>query len=264
MPFEELKERQRAMWGAGPFERVEPNLGEMHRATVARLDPRPGERVLDVGCGTGGVAFLAAEVGAEVTGLDLSPVLIETARERAAERGLSLRLEDGDAESLSYADASFDVVCSTVGVMFAPNQEAAAEELARVCRPGGRLGVASWSHDGTGKGLFEVLAPFQPPPAPGPASPFEWGRVEGAERLLGAAFELEYEQLDAPLTGPSAEAVWETFSTSFGPITTLAGSLEPERREELHRTFVTWLDEYRVDGGIHQPRSYLLAHGTRR
>ena len=98
----------------------------------------------------------------------------------------------------------------------------------------------------------------------GPGQPFEWGRVEGAERLLGPAFELEYEELDTPLTGPSAEAVWETFSTSFGPITTLAASLEPERREELHRTFVTWLDEYRVDGGIHQPRSYLLAHGTRR
>ena len=264
MPFEELKEKQRFMWGAGPFERIEPNLGAMHRTTVERLAPRPGERWLDVGCGTGGAAFLAAEAGADVTGIDLSPVLIETARERAAERGLTLRLDEGDAESLPYEDASFDVVCSTVGVMFAPNQEAAAAELARVCRPGGHLGVASWSHDGNSKSLHEVIAPFQPPPAPGLPSPFEWGRADGAERLLGTAFDLEFEELDTPLTGLSAEAVWETFSTSFGPVKTLADSLEADRREELHRTFVTWLDDYRVDGGIHQPRSYLLAYGRRR
>ena len=144
-------------------------------------------------------------------------------------------------------------------------RQVAAGELARVCRPGGRLGVASWRPEGTGGSLFRVMAPFQPPPPPGFASPFEWGREEEVERLLGQAFDLEFEELDSPLTGSSAEAVWKTFSTSFGPMKTLAESLAPERRDELRRSFVEWMEEYRLPaGGIHQPRPYLLALGTRR
>lgn len=265
MAFDDLKQKQRTMWGAGPFERIEPNLGEMHAAVVERLGARPGERWLDIGCGAGGAAFLACGAGADVTGLDLSPVLIETARARAAERGLDLRLDAGDAESLPYADASFDVVCSTVGVMFAPNQEAAAAELVRVCRPGGRIGIASWRGEGAGGELFRVMAPFQPPPPPGLASPFEWGREEGVERLLGNAFDLEFEEQESAIEAPTAEAVWEVFSTSFGPLKTLAGSLEPERREELHAAFVEFFERYPSDdGGIRQPRPYLIALGTRR
>jgi SAM-dependent methyltransferase len=264
LAFEELKEKQRVMWGAGPFERVEPNLGEMHAAVVDRAAPQPGERVLDIGCGTGGAAFLACGTGAEVTGLDLSPVLIDTARERAAERGLDLQLDAGDAESLPYEDASFDVVTSTVGIMFAPGQEAAASELARVTRPGGRTVVASWIWEGSGGGLFRVMAPFQPPPPPGLPSPFDWGREDAVQRLLGDAFELEFEERESTIAERSSEAVWETFSTGFGPLKTLLGTLEPERREELHDAFVAFFDEYRTEDGIRQPRPYLIAHGKRR
>jgi SAM-dependent methyltransferase len=264
MPFEDLKEKQRAMWGSGPFERVEPNLGEMHAAVIDRADPRPGERLLDIGCGTGGAAFLAAGRGADVTGLDLSPVLIETARARAAERGLELSCDVGDAEKLPYEDASFDVVTSTVGIMFAQGQEAAASELARVTRPGGRTVIASWTWEGTGGGLFRVMAPFQPPPPPGLPSPFDWGREDVVERLLGDAFDLEFEQRESTIAEPTSEAVWEIFSTSFGPLKTLLGTLEPERQEELHDAFVAFFEEYRTEDGIRQPRPYLIAHGTRR
>jgi SAM-dependent methyltransferase len=264
MGFEELKDKQRIMWGAGPFERVEPNLGDMHAAVVERAALQPGERLLDIGCGTGGAAFLAVEAGADVTGLDLSPVLIETARERAAEGGLELRLDAGDAESLPYDDASFDVVTSTVGIMFAPGQEAAASELARVTRPGGRTAIASWIWEGSGGGLFRVMAPFQPPPPPGLPSPFDWGREDVVERLLGDAFDLRFEHRESTIAEPTSEAVWEIFSTSFGPLKTLLGTLEPERRNELHDAFVAFFDEYRTEDGIRQPRPYLIAHGTRR
>jgi SAM-dependent methyltransferase len=264
MEFEELKDKQRVMWGAAPFERVEPNLGDMHAAVLERAAPQPGERLLDIGCGAGGAAFLAAEAGADVTGMDLSPVLIETARVRAAERGLELRLEAGDAESLQYEDAFFDVVTSTVGVMFAPGQEAAASELARVTRPGGRMAVASWVWEGSGGGLFRVMAPFQPPPPPGLPSPFDWGREEVVEQLLGDVFDLEFERRESLIAEATSEAVWEIFSTSFGPLKTLLGTLDPERRDELHDAFVAFFEEYRTEDGIRQPRPYLIAHGTRR
>jgi SAM-dependent methyltransferase len=264
MALDELTQKQRAIWGAAPFERIEPNLGEMHTAVVERLGPRRGERWLDIGCGTGGAAFLAAGAGADVTGLDLSPVLIDTARARAAERRLELRLEVGDAQNLRYDDASFEVVCSTVGIMFAPDQEASAAELARVTRPGGRIGIASWILEEAGGGLFRVMEPFQPPPPPGVPSPYNWGREDGVQHLLGDAFELEFERLDSTIVAPTAEAVWELFSTSFGPLKTLVGTLEPARREELHDAFVEFFEGYRTDDGIRQPRPYLFALGTRR
>jgi SAM-dependent methyltransferase len=264
MAFEELKEKQRVMWGAGPFERVEPNLGDMHAAVVERAAPQPGERLLDIGCGTGGAAFLACQTGADVTGLDLSPVLIETAGMRAAERRLELRLDAGDAESLPYEDASFDVVTSTVGIMFAPDQEAAASELARVTRPGGRMAIASWIWEGSGGGLFRVMAPFQQPPPPGLPSPFDWGREDVVGRLLGDSFDLEFEHRESTIAQPTSEAVWEIFSTGFGPLKTLLGTLEPKRCDDLHDAFVAFFDEYRTEDGIRQPRPYLIAHGTRR
>jgi ubiquinone/menaquinone biosynthesis C-methylase UbiE len=148
MGFEQLKEQHSAMWGSAPFERVSDSISSMHDHLVDRLAPSPGDRWLDLATGTGAVALRAARAGAEVTGLDLAPALIETARSRAAEEGLPVRFEVGDAERLPYGDGSFDVVSSAVGVMFAPDHGAVAAELARVCRPGARLGLACWRPEG--------------------------------------------------------------------------------------------------------------------
>ena len=137
MGFEELKQRHAAMWGSAPFERVAETLAEMHRAVIEVVDGGQGDQWLDVGCGTGELACMAVDTGATVVGSDLSPVLIETARRQAAERGCDVTFEEGDAEALSYPDASFDIVTSSVGAIFAPDHEAVAAELARVCRPGG-------------------------------------------------------------------------------------------------------------------------------
>ena len=138
MAYQELKERQSVMWGTGPYQRVTETLTDIHEQVVERLVPAHGVRWLDVACGTGAVAELAAAGGADVTGVDLAPALIDTARARAADQDLVIDYRVGDCEQLELDEASFDAVSSTCGVMFAPDHEAAAAELARVTRPGGR------------------------------------------------------------------------------------------------------------------------------
>lgn len=264
MGFDELKARQSVMWGSGPYERISDLIGDIHARVVERLAPQPGTRWLDLATGTGAVARLAARAGADVTGVDLAPALIETAKEISAAEGLSIHFEVGDAEELRYEDGSFDVVTSTCGVMFAPEHAAVARELARVCRPGGRLALACWRPDGTIGDIFRLMAPFQPPPAPGIGSPFDWGREEHVTGLLGDAFELEFEDGDSVLDAESGEAVWEIFVTSYGPTKMLAASLDATRREELREEFEALHESYRAREGIRMPRSYLLTLGTRR
>ncbi len=264
MGFEELKAKQSVMWGSGPYERITDTIRDIHVTVVERLAPEPGERFLDLATGTGAVARVAARTGADVTGLDLAPDLIGTARELAAGEGVAVRFEVGDAESLAYDDASFDVVASTCGVMFAPDHGAVARELARVCRPAGRLALACW-RPGVGVGeLFRVMAPFQPPSPPGVGRPFDWGREAHVTDLLGDSFELEFEELVSTLVIASGEAVWELFSTSYGPTKVLYERLELERGEELHRAFVDFHEEYREGGEIRFTRPYLLTLGRRR
>jgi SAM-dependent methyltransferase len=264
MAFEELKQRQSVIWGAAPFENYVHWLVDMHDDLVERLDPKPGERWLDVGTGTGEVAFRAAEAGAEVTGSDLAPGLIETAKRLAAERGLDIDFHVADCERLPYEDASFDVVSSAVGVMFSPDHRAAAGELARVTRPGGRIGLTNWKADTGVHDMFKAMSPFQPAPPPGVGSPFDWGREEHVRELLGDAFDLDFVERDSPQPGESGEAVWQDFLDTYGPSRTLTESLDPERRAELTRTMADFFEQYRDGDGIHQPRAYYVVLGTRR
>ena len=265
MPFEELKTRHSVVWGIGPYERVSATIADLQDELVSRLRPEPGVRWLDSATGTGEAAKRAARAGADVVGLDLAPALIETARRDAEAEGLDIQFDVGDAEAMPYDDASFDVISSTCGVMFAPDHAAVASELARVCRPAGRVGLACWTPDSTLADMFRAMAPFQPaPPPPGAGSPFDWGREEHVTELLGEAFDLEFERLESILVMDSAEAAWELFSTSYGPTKTLADSLEEERREELHQAFVATHAPYDDEEGLRMPRAYLITLGTRR
>ena len=266
MPFEELKQRQSVMWGNGPYENVTATLADTHDAVVGRMAAQPGERWLDLATGTGAVAAKAARTGAQVTGIDLSPVLIETAKQEAAEEGLDIDFRVGDCENLEgVGDGSFDIVTSTCGVMFAPDQEATASELARVTRPGGRLAMVNWTPEGGVGELFQIMKPFQPPPPEGVKSPFEWGKRDRVEELLGAAFDLNIEDQVSTLTLPSGEDYWQLFVTSYGPTKSLAESLDDDRREELHRSWVDFFEtNKRVGDEIVHPRQYLLVLGTRR
>lgn len=187
------------------------------------LGVRAGERWLDVACGTGAIALRAARAGAAVTGLDLAPALIDTARRHAAEQGVAVELHVGDCEALPYPDASFDTVTSTFGVMFAPDHAAVARELARVVVPGGRIALATWDAERGIPELFRMMRDFQPPPPPGAGNPFDWGRPGHVRSLLEAAFELEFEVLDAPHVAESGEEIWELMSSSSPFVATPSG-----------------------------------------
>lgn len=264
MSFAELKARHSVVWGNGPYERITNTIRDIHALVVERADPKPGERVLDAATGTGAVAILAAQRGAEVVGQDIAPVLIDTARQRAAEEGIEVAFEVGDAEAMEYEDASFDVVLSTCGVMFAPDHDAVASELARVTKAGGRLALACWKPDTGMHDVFKMMAPFMPPPVPGAGSPFAWGDRAHVADLLGHAFELTFEEHDSPLTLASGEEYWELFSTSYGPTKTAIEALEPDRREEFHRAWVEFGEARREGDSVVHHREYLLTLGTRR
>jgi SAM-dependent methyltransferase len=262
MAYEELKQRQSVMWGNGPYQRITETITDIHDAVVERLAPSAGDRWLDLACGTGAVAEQAAVAGARTTGVDLAPGLIETAKERAAELGLEIEYVVGDAERLQLPDASFGKVSSTCGVMFTPDHEATAHELARVTAPGGRIALANWTPTGGLAKMFKVMAAYQP--APPPSSPFDWGDAARVEELLGESFELDLEEHVSTLRVESGEAYWQLFSTSYGPTKTLADSLG-DRREELHRDWVEFFEtNYRENGGIAHTREYLLVLGRRR
>jgi SAM-dependent methyltransferase len=262
MAYEELKQKQSVMWGTGPYQRVTETIADIHERVVDNLAPRPGQAWLDLACGTGAVAERAAAGGADVVGVDLAPALIETAKQRAAEQGLEIDYRVGDCENLDLPDASFDALSSTCGIMFAPDHEAAAREIARVTKPGGRIALANWTPTGGLARMFKMMAPFQP--APPPSSPFDWGDQGRVRELLGDAFELDLSEHTSTLRIPSGEVYWELFSTSYGPTKTLADSLG-DRREELHRAWVDFFDtHYRANGEIAHTREYLLVLGRRR
>jgi SAM-dependent methyltransferase len=264
MGFEELKERHAAMWGSAPFERIAGTLVDMHRAIVDAVGGAPGREWLDVGCGTGELAFIAAGTGATVTGADLSPALVETARRQAAEQGVDVTFEVGDAEALHYGDASFDIVTSSVGAIFAPDHRAVASELARVCRPGGNLAISAWTSGGSVDEFFKIIGSYAPPPPPGAGVAVSWGEPGYAEELLGDAFELEVTQLDTPWAVETAQEMWTEMSEAFGPIKTLLGVLPPDRAEAFQAELLAFFEGEATESGVSMERPYLLIAGTRR
>ncbi|HZC74466.1 MAG TPA: class I SAM-dependent methyltransferase [Gaiellaceae bacterium] len=263
--FAELKQRHAAVWSAGAFEDVADTIHDMHVALVEALDPQPGERWLDVGCGAGNVAELAAGAGARVTGIDLSPRLIGVATARAEAGGFEVDYRVGDAENLDAEDASFDKVTSSVGMIFAPDHDAAARELARVTRPGGRLAFSAWTPEGTIGQMFRAFAPFQPPPQPGAGVPLAWGEEPYVREKLGDAFELSIERRMSHFEDESPEHAWEYFAPRFGPTRTMLENLDPERRTEFEEAGRALYEQGRqLDGRYLDEREYLLVTGERR
>jgi SAM-dependent methyltransferase len=255
-------ERAASVWSSGgrDYEEIIRGVYDGIDTTVARLDPRPGERILDVATGTGITARACARRGAEVTGIDIAAGLLDAARGLSG--GLAIDYRLGDAEALPVADASFDAVVSTFGVMFVSRPEAAAAELARVCKPGGRLALATWTPDGTIAEMFDVMRPYMA--APPAVSPFAWGRRERLETLLGEAFDLNITTETSHYVETGGEAAWNTFVTGYGPTRMLAASLDDDRRAALKRDFVAFHERFREGQGIHVPRTFVVTTGIRR
>ncbi|HWQ15424.1 MAG TPA: class I SAM-dependent methyltransferase [Roseiflexaceae bacterium] len=259
--------RAAATWNAGgaAYDRISATIADSIEHCILRLDPQPGQRVLDVATGTGWGARRVAARGATVVGIDFGADLIDAAKALAAESGLEIDFRVADAELLPFEDHSFDAIISTYGVMFVRDPEAAAAELARVCRPGGRIGLVTWPADGTVAGVFTVMKPYLPePPSPPPPSPFAWGSRERLRQLLGPAFDLRFETGTTVLRAPDGAAVWELLVTGYGPTKVLAASLDPERREGLKGDLIAYHERFATELGVAMPRDYLLTIGVRR
>jgi SAM-dependent methyltransferase len=196
-----------------------------------------------------------------VTGVDLSPVMVDTAWRLAGEQGVGIRFEVGDAERLPCEDASFDVVASALGVFLAPDDAAAGRELARVCRPGGRLGLVAWRADPEAERMH---SPFWPARDPGAGDRRDWGREEYVAELLGQEFELEFEEGELRLTAGSGEQMWRLFTSYDGAAKAQVDSLDPRRAEEYRRAYIAHHERHRANGRINLPRRYLVTLGHRR
>jgi ubiquinone/menaquinone biosynthesis C-methylase UbiE len=209
-----IKGRQREMWAAGDYAAVATPLLITSEPLCEAVDLRPGSKVLDVATGSGNTALAAARRRCQVTGVDYVPQLLERARERARVERLEIGFEEGDAERLPYPDGAFDAVLSTFGVMFAPDQATAARELLRVCRPGGRIGLASWTPEGFVGQWFQLTARHAPPP-PGVQSPLRWGTEAGLQELLQR--KMSVQRRPYGIRYRSAQEWLDFFRANFGP-----------------------------------------------
>jgi ubiquinone/menaquinone biosynthesis C-methylase UbiE len=235
--FEEIKGRQQRMWASGDYSAVAARIHPMAEHLCEAADLIPGSRVLDVATGSGNAAIAAARFDCEVTGIDYVNDLLDRARARATAEGLDIAFAEADAEALPFADDSFDAVLSVVGVMFAPDQERAAAELLRVTRPGGTIGLASWTPEGFIGDLLRIVTRYAPPP-PGVRPAVEWGSRARVGELLGGVAELHMEERFFTFRHRSAEDFADFFLVNYGPTERAAAGLDAEGREAMRQDLV--------------------------
>lgn len=265
--FKQFKDKQREMWSNFAVNEWFTTLAASELVSFARV--RAGEHVLDVGCGTGVVAITAARQGAAAKGLDLTPELLERARENATIAGLPIEFIEGDAEAMPYADASFDVVISQFGHMFAPRPEVVVAEMLRVLRPGGRIAFSTWPPEHFMGKNFVLMARYMPPPpagAPIPAPPPQWGDPNVVRARLGdAVADLRFGRGTLSMPALSAKHVLVTAERTFGPLQRLLANLDkqnPERAAALRAEVIALASENMEGNAIRQ--HYLMSMGTKR
>ena len=264
--MESLKTRLKGMWMAGDFGQVAKIIETGAEDFIARLDLKPGDRVLDVACGSGNLAMPAARAGAIVTGVDIAPNLLEQARARAAAEGLTIKFDEGDAESLPYADAEFDVVVSMFGAMFAPRPVLVAAELIRVCKPGGRIAMANWTPEGFIGQMFKATGKHVPPP-PNMPSPLKWGDEETVrERLADGISDLKLARRMCEFKYEFSPAeVVEFFRMYYGPTQRAFGALDENGQAALRGDLEKlWAEHNQAqDNATHVDGEYLEVVATR-
>jgi ubiquinone/menaquinone biosynthesis C-methylase UbiE len=254
-----LKARQQAAWRSGDYALIGTTLQIVGEELCEALDLRAGSRVLDVAAGNGNVALAAARRWCEVVATDYVPALLERARERAAAERLPIELREADAESLPFPDESFDAVVSTFGVMFTPDQERAAAELVRVCKRGGKIGLANWTPDGFIGQLFKTIGRHLPPP-PGAKSPALWGtRARIAELFEPHATSVKSAQRNFVFRYRSPDHWLEVFKTYYGPVLKAFAALAPAAQAALASELLQLIERFNRsgDGAMVVPSEYL-------
>jgi 2-polyprenyl-3-methyl-5-hydroxy-6-metoxy-1,4-benzoquinol methylase len=261
-----LKARQKSMWMSGNYARFATYLVDGAMDFLANSDIPSGTKVLDVACGAGQTAIPMARKGIQVTGIDIAANLIETAKYRAQSEGLTIQFDEGDAEELPYEDASFDTVFSLIGAMFAPQPYKVAAELARVCRPGGRIIMGNWTPTGFIGQMFKTMVGYVPLPQ-GVPSPTQWGNEDVVRERLGEyVSDLQLTRRFYPFEYPfGAAQVVEFFSEFYGPTKRAFSSLDMRGQAALrHDLEELWLKHNRAtDGTVYLEAEYLEVHAVR-
>jgi SAM-dependent methyltransferase len=259
-----VKGRQQVAWSSGDYAIVGVTLQIVGESLCEAVDLRSNHRVLDVAAGNGNATLAAARRFAEVVSTDYVPALLERGAERAKAERLPVTFQQADAEALPFDDASFDVVLSTFGVMFTPDQEQAAREMLRVCRRGGKIGLANWTPDGFIGQLFKVIGKHVPPP-PGVRSPLLWGTTAHLTSLFGPGASIRANERPFMFRYRSPEHWLEVFATYYGPVHKALGALEGGKRAALEADLRALLDSVNEarDGTFVAPGAYLEVVVTR-
>lgn len=262
-----VKRRQQATWASGDFSAVATLIVPVAENLCDATDLRSGTRVLDVATGSGNAAIAAARLGCDVTGVDYVPQLLERGRERAAAERLPIDFQEGDAEDLPSPDAAFDAVLSVFGAMFAPDHRRTAAEIARVCRPGGRVGLVSWTPEGFLGDMFRTISAHVSPP-PGVASPMLWGTEAHLTSIFGDTVEwVGHARRTFTWRFTSPEAFVDFFATHYGPTLKAFEALDDQARAELAGDLAALArrhDRLDGEGAIAIPAEYLESVGIRR
>jgi ubiquinone/menaquinone biosynthesis C-methylase UbiE len=267
LELNEAKQTARELWGAGDYPSIAELIADAGTKAVEAAAVTADDKVLDVACGAGNATIPAAKTGAEVTGLDLTPRLLEAGKANADEAGVEIEWVEGDAEQLPFDEASFDAVMSVFGSMFAPDHEAAAAEIARVMQPGGRMAICAWTPDGNVGQFFAITASHMPPPPEGFQPPVLWGSEEHVRELFeGTGVEPAFEQAAVDFVFDSADALLEEYSTKLGPLVAAKAALEPEGKwqalaDELKAHFES--ASVSDQGDLRFPGEYLVITGTK-
>ncbi len=263
----EQKLRAREMWAAGDYASTAGMIAAAGRTAVEAGGVGAGDVVLDVACGSGNATIPAARAGASVTGLDLTPRLLEEGRERAAAAGVEIAWVEGDAERLPFDDGSFDVVLSVFGCMFAPDQGAAAGEIARVIKPGGRMAVCAWTPDGNVGRFFMAVGKHMPPPPEGFKPPVLWGDEAYVRGLFaGSGLELSFHEDAVEFAGESAEDFLAGYERTLPPLVAARAVLEPQGKwDALREELLGAYEEMNLstEGDYRAVGEYLVITGTK-